>query len=69
MPIPARTTTVLINRFVRRGVPALALVPLLLAGPAVVRPDHAVADSAPRARTPVQLLTWARTSRSASHGS
>ncbi|MCX5345200.1 hypothetical protein NRF20_38275 [Streptomyces sp. R-74717] len=53
----------------RRGVPALALVPLLLAGPAVVRPDHAVADSAPRARTPVQLLTWARTSRSASHGS
>ncbi|WP_326764164.1 metallophosphoesterase [Streptomyces sp. NBC_01591] len=46
----------MINRFVRRGVPALALVPLLLAGPAVVRPDHAAADSAPRARTPVQLL-------------
>ncbi|MET9661944.1 bifunctional metallophosphatase/5'-nucleotidase [Streptomyces sp. NPDC006510] len=46
----------MINRFVRRGVPALALVPLLLAGPAAVRPDPAAADSAPPARTPVQLL-------------
>ncbi|MFF0473861.1 bifunctional metallophosphatase/5'-nucleotidase [Streptomyces sp. NPDC004284] len=46
----------MINRFVRRGVPALALFPLLLAGPAAARPDVAGTGSAPAARTPVQLL-------------
>ncbi|MET4921720.1 bifunctional metallophosphatase/5'-nucleotidase [Streptomyces sp. PSRA5] len=46
----------MINRFVRRGVPALALVPLLLAGPAAAQSDPAEVNSAPGARTPVQLL-------------
>ncbi|MFC9589103.1 bifunctional metallophosphatase/5'-nucleotidase [Streptomyces sp. NPDC056944] len=45
----------MINRFVRRGVPALALFPLLLAGPAAARPDPTEAGTAPT-RTPVQLL-------------
>ncbi|MFH8519200.1 bifunctional metallophosphatase/5'-nucleotidase [Streptomyces gelaticus] len=46
----------MINRFVRRGAPALAFVPLLLAGPAALRPDSAEADPAPGSPTPVQLL-------------
>ncbi|MFD7529881.1 MULTISPECIES: bifunctional metallophosphatase/5'-nucleotidase [unclassified Streptomyces] len=46
----------MINPFVRRGVPALALVPLLLAGPAALRPDPAEAHSAPDSRTAIQLL-------------